>query len=316
MRIPRDDAAPGSGLSLLGLLGLGTSWLLAGLVGWLLFHVLGGPVAAGAVAIGIWGLAAGSALVVGLLLGRLWPAIRPRDRALSWAAVAGVGFGFAISAGWTIGVDVGGPATGLAVAAAIAGCDRALPVLRLLPAILIGGAGFVVGRLLLGDRLTVVGLAVTLGCGLVAFGVALTAGRQPVRFRPIALLVAAWGVAWVGSWFVTTRFVDQFSVPLSLAGEIVVAMGLGGLAIAVGWCRRTGERVGVVAARWTGCAAVGYVAAWGIALAVSASGLLSGAPIDHLDAGTVVALPVVVWLAVLPTMRRLGAMHPVGTRAR
>lgn len=296
-----------------GLCAPALAWSVAGLAGWLLYRALGGPASPDARQIGLWSLAAGLTVLAGLALRMLAPA---RDCALRWTEFAAVGFGVAISAGWTIGVNLGGPLTGVATAVALAGCRAGHQLVRLLPVAGVGAAGAVLGRLLHGEKLTVLGLGVTLGFALAALGLALAATGRSIRWRPTAALVIAWGAAWVGAWFVTTRLVDPYSVPLSLAGEIVLAMGIGGWAVGMQWQRQTHEPSWLSAVRWTAWAAVAYGVAWGLAVMLWVTGLVPGAPLAHLDVGTSVALPFAVWVALLPTMRRLAPAGPPepGTR--
>ena len=111
-----------------------------------------------------------------------------------------------------------------------------------------------------------------------------------------------WGAAWVGAWFLTTRLLTAFSVPLAVGVEIGGAIAAGGLGTALLLSRSTAAPVGAPALRWATAGVLGLAAAWAVALVVHAV-VPGGAPVDRLDIGTTVALPLAVWFAVRPAVR-------------
>ena len=183
---------------------------------------------------------------------------------------------------------------------------------RVVLVIVAGAIGALAARLALGDRFTTVGLVATLvGTLLLGWLAAVLLDRR-LPFGPIAIVVVACGVAWVGAWFATTRILTPFSVLAALAGEIVLAVAAGGIALGAVWRAHTGESVAVVAVRWTVWGLAGFTAALGVAWAAGSAGFGPGGPVALLDIGTALAMPAAVWAAALPTIRLLVSAAPAG----
>lgn len=295
------------------------AWVPAGALGWLLHHYLTDPDATGAVRAGGWLGCVAVAVGVGMLLVRLQLVLlrhRRADVAVRLGGQVAVGWAVATSAGWFLGVEVGGPMTGIVTGVALGAC----PVLRsgsgrsrVVLVMTIGAVGVVTGWVLAGGGPTGgVGLVVPIAVGLVAVVAAHTALLPALPLGPLVLLVGGWATAWVGAWAVASAFVSPVSLGLSIVAEIGLAMGVGGAVVGVVHQRVTGEAAWAVALRW-GVAAAGGVAV-GTALATGLRALLGGEFTEHLDVGTAVGLGVAAWFAVLPTLRALRRPRPDAAR--
>lgn len=282
------------------------AWSLTGAAGWTLFHALDGPARSGTAQELVWT----ACLIVTLSAAALVAATVARrylvDDAARRAAAVGLGWGVANAAGWFLAVEVGGPATGLVTGVAVG----AAAVGVRLPAAVVVGLGGVLA--MVGARLLVAGLPPALGLvvsgagGLAVVAVLRWSVTPTLPIRPVIVATVGFGVAWVGAWMVADAVLSPVSASASVALEIVVAVVLG--AAVLGWelRARTAEPVRAVAMRWS-IATVLAVAASAVIAAVIVVAQPGTTPIDHLDVGTTVTLPVAVWCAVRPTLDRLVA---------
>jgi hypothetical protein len=286
-------------------------WLPAGLVGWAAQRWLsGGPAVPGDAGPFIAGLS----IALGLGAAAHRSLIPPQwsDPVTRCAVRVGVGFAVANATGWSIGVEVGGPAFGVAVGFGIAAA-AGVPGRHV---VLLGGAVLTVmigtrllldplGPPLLGAPWTPVVLVTPALAGLAV----LAAGRRLLRghLGATAALTVAFGVAFVGLWAVTITLVAPWSFALAVGLEIVGAIAVG--AALLGFLTRPGEPAAAVAARWA-VAATAAVAI-GVAVAVPLRAVLGdtgGGLLVHLDLGTSIGLAIAVAVAVQPTLRRVAAV--------
>lgn len=285
------------------------AWLPAGVLGWALHRRLDGgtgdiaPFLVGlALAVGV-GTAAHRALGSGPWAGP--------DPVGTCAVGVGVGFAVANATGWSVGVEVGGPAFGLALGLGLAAA-AGVPGRHVVP---LGGAvlGVMIGtRLVLdpfgpplpgepGAPVLLVAPALA-GLGVLAAGRGLLGGH----LTGVAVLTAVFGAGFVGLWVVTSTLVAPWSFALSVGAEIVGAVALG--ALALGALVRPAEPVPAVVARWAGAATAAVLI--GVAVAVPLRLLLGdvrGGVLVHLDLGTGVGLAIAAAVAALPTLRRVAA---------
>ncbi|MGQ0576685.1 MAG: hypothetical protein ACT4RN_21165 [Pseudonocardia sp.] len=281
------------------------AWCPAAAAGWGLHALVSDPAATGAVRAAGWLSAAVVAIALGALLARLLPATAGPAR---WASVAAVGWGIATSAGWFLAVEVGGPTTGIVTGVVLAAAPVVRPdaggVGRTCGVIAAGLAGVLVGWVLTGGAaagapgllLPTAGGVVGLLAGRAVLLPALPAGR-------LTVLVVVSGSAWVGAWALAVAHLSPVSLGLSIVGEIVLAMTVGGVAIGLLWAGATGEPAVRVAARWAVAAVGGLIV--GLAVAAVLRTGTGGEVVEQLDAGTTVGLGLAAWVASLPTLRRL-----------
>lgn len=286
------------------------AWLPAGMLGWAVRRWLDvgtdGPAGAGPFLAGL-----AVALGLGAVAHRaLDPAAR-LDPTARCAAAVGVGFAVANATGWSVGVEVGGPAFGLALGLGLAAAAGA-PGARVL---LLGGTVLAVmtGVRLLLDPLgaPVPGAPwapVLLVAPTLAGLATLAASRRPLagHLAATAALTAAFGAAFVGFWLLTSAVVAPWSFALSVGAEIVGAVAVG--AAVLGVLTRPGEPVLAVVTRWA--VAAGAAVVIGIAVAVPLRALLGdtgGGVLVHLDLGTSIGLAIAAAVAALPTLRHVAA---------
>jgi hypothetical protein len=284
------------------LLRAGPVWLAAGLVGWLLFRLGGGPALRGPLRWGLWLTSIALAVAVGAALQRALARREGPEHA--WLEFAAIGWAVAIAAGWFLDVQVGGPVMGAVTAAALVGSAApGLPSWRdvlVLAASLVGAAA---GVELSGGRGNFPGLLggiLGAGAAVVAASALFGIGRSWGR---VVLLIGLWGAAWYGAWALTGR------LPAEHTGMLVVLSLEVALAIAVG-----GTLTGVVQGRGLLSSAVVALSAASIAVLVSAlvdmslGGLLPGALLvgsgreTWLDVGNVVALPFAAAIVLGPLL--------------
>jgi len=293
-------------------------WTAAGLIGGSVFRALGGPARTGVGEAATWLVAVAAAVLVGVVAGLVAQRGRPPDAVAQRCTVAAVGWGVANSAGWTLGVNVGGVATGLAVATALV---AGISTLRSVAAGLGGLLGLAAQPALAGVVPAAVGPLSALVCGTAGFVVGLAAGSRRVSVRPgpvgpvpvraVAALAAVWAVAWVGAWFLTTRLLSAYPVPLAVGVETVGALGVGGAGTALLWRRASGEPVRAVVLRWVLAGTGGLAAAWCVAWAVWTVASDPSTAVDGwLDVGTTLTLPIAAWLALRPTVAAVQARVP------
>jgi hypothetical protein len=286
------------------------AWSLAAAVGWAGFHLLGGPGRAGAGRELTWAVCllvavAGAALVASTVAGRYLVGDAAR-----WGAAVGVGWGVANTAGWFLAVEVGGPATGLVTGVAVGAAAAGIPVARGSAVGLAGVLAVVAARLLVGDLPLVLGLALSIGCGLAVVAAVRPALTPTLPLRPVVLATTAFGLAWVGAWVLADAVLSPISASLSIAVEILLAVAIG--AAVLGWDlrSRTAEPVRRVVLRWLVSTGIGVLGSAVIAAVIAAVGPGTG-PVEFLDVGTTVGLAVAAWCASQPTLHRLIGVRTV-----
>ena len=288
-------------------------WLAAGVVGWLLFRLGGGPALRGPMRWGLWLASIALAIVVGAALQR---ALARRDgREQVWLELAAIGWAVAIAAGWFLDVQVGGPVMGAVTAAALVGSAApGQPTWRTVLALAAALVGAAAGVELSGGRGNVPGLLGGI-LGAVAASVAASAllgiGRNWGR---VVLLIALWGAAWYGAWALTGRLpAEQTGMLVVLSLEVVLAIAVGGTLTGV--VQGRGVVPSAVAALAAGVVAVLLSAVVDRGLGVLLPGaLLAGSGRETwLDVGNVVALPLAAAIVLGPLLG-VDAPHPRRTR--
>lgn len=286
------------------------AWLPAGVLGWAVQRWLdagtGGPDHAGPFLVGL-----ALALGLGAAAHRALASPAGADPVTGSAVGVGVGFAVANATGWSVGVEVGGPAFGLAMGLGLVAAAGA-PGARV---VLLGGTVLAV---MIGTRLLLDPLGTALpgepwapvllvtptlaGLGALAAG----RGLLPGRLAATAVLMASFAAAFVGFWVVTSTLVAPWSFALSVGVEIVGAITVG--AVALGLLARPREPVVAVAVRWAVAAATAVVI--GVAVAVPLRIVLGdegGGLLVHLDLGSSTGLAIAAAIAALPTLRRVAA---------
>lgn len=280
------------------------AWLPAGTAGWLIHQAVNGG-APGEV--GPWLICVVIATGIGVVVSWALRDRMPVDPAVRWTVLVAVGWAIANAAGWFVGVEVGGPAFGLVTGLGIAAATTEVRISRVALVAASALLAMVAGRLLVDDRLPVVGLVVPAACGLLVLAAMHRMLVRDVPLWPVVGLTCAWGVAFVGVWALTSTFVAPVSFWLSVIAEIVIAVAIG--AAALGWCTHeiSGEAVWRVVRRWAIASTLGVIGGGAVALLLRTvvvtrpgDGVLA-----HLDMGTSVGLAVAVAFAVLPTLRHL-----------
>jgi hypothetical protein len=224
----------------------------------------------------------------------------------TWSALFAIGWAVGNVAGWTLGVHVGGTITGLVVAVLLDAVGHragpARPALVLVLAI----TACVLARLAFGERHTVAGLAVMLAAGLTVALAASAVLRTDASARRLVALTAAWGCAWVGSWFLTTRLLTAHSVVAAVAVEIVVAFAAGG--VATGWLLGTAHPLRSAGLRWTAAGGIGLAVAWAVVGVVRTIDAGVGPSTDALlAAATTATLAIAATVAARPLLARAAA---------
>jgi hypothetical protein len=282
------------------------AWLVAAVLGWLLFLLLGGPaltgagrtaVFAGCLLVALALAAAGTRLLAGS------PLAVPDA---GWAAVLALGWGAANAAGWTLAVEVGGPLIGLATGVALAGAASGISVRRGVAVGAVGLVAVLLARLVAADLPPVLGLLVSVVAAVVGVALARWALVPALPLVPVVVLVAANGVAWVGAWLLAEALISPIAVSVSIAVEILLAVALS--AALLGWMQD--EPVGRTTGRWTLCALGGLAVA--VLLAALAGAVLPsedlgdrlGGVVGFLDLGTTVGLALAAWFAGRPALGR------------
>ncbi len=290
---------------------LALGWLSVVVLGWLVYYAAGGGGdAASAAASRTLSLAVALAGAGGLGVFLIWLAERRRqtDPAQRLLVLAVTGWGLGIAMGWIVDASAGGPFTGLVtgsvlVAAGSAGTRRTPLALTLL----VGAAGLVVGRLLVGDGSGVVQLVTPAALGLVAFTAAWRLLGIRLPLLPVLALTVGWGLAWVGAYELVRWLPSGLSLVIPLLAEVTLACALGGALTGWVWRRLVRESVWRTTMRWTLAALGGTAAAVVLAQAVWLTGLAPPAvrsAADLLAMGTTFGLGVTAWVALTPTLRR------------
>lgn len=278
--------------------------LIAGTVGWAGFHLLGGPERIGTEHTLIWAACLGIALACARVASAAVTR-RHGDVALEWGVVLALGWAAANATGWHLAVEVGGPLVGVACGVVLAGAaSGAKPV----EAVLVGLGGLVgvlASHLVLAGVSPLVGLVAALVVGLLAALAARTFLAPKLPMTPIVVMAVSCGTAWVGAWELASNLLTPISVSVSIAGELVLAVVAGAFAFGLLVRGHVTEPLWRTVIRWGLAASVGVLAAEGVAAVLAALLPGAGGPIDLLDVGTTVTMPLAAWFAAAPTLRGL-----------
>lgn len=211
-------------------------WTAPAAAAWALFRVLGGPEARGLFRWGLWGASVALMVGGGLLLMRAGRRFFRPDPTAESGLAAGLAWGIASAAGWFFDVSVGGPFSGMALGFIDDRSQRdRRPWARIALVLGVGLVGLAVGIRFLGGRGSMLALVSALVVGL---PVLLLANRWlgvGTAAKPLVWATLAWGVAWVGSWALTSSALAQRLLGTgSLPAEVVLACALGAMLYAAG----------------------------------------------------------------------------------